>query len=63
MKVIGIVLVLCLAGAMGQTNVAPTRIQGECFAANAMAIIQLGDGCFEMFNASLPVPSVSHTAV
>ncbi len=38
--------VLCLAGAMGQTTMAPTQL--ECFVANAEAIGQLGDGCLEI---------------
>ncbi len=57
MKVIGIVLVLCLAGAMSQT-MAPTQL--ECYMANQDEIRQLGDDCF---NLTIPViPTVSHTA-
>ncbi len=58
MKVIGIVLVLCLAGAMGQTTMAP--IQFDCFQANAAEIGQLGNGCFTMIASLIPV---SHTAL
>ncbi len=57
MKVIGIVLVLCLAGAMSQT-MAPTQL--ECFLANDVEIDQLGDGCLAMMTSFLPV---SHTAL
>ncbi len=58
MKVIGIVLVLCLAGAMGQTTMAPTQF--DCLLANAVEIGQLGNGCFTMITSLLPV---SHTAL
>ncbi len=57
MKVIGIVLVLCLVGAMGQT-MAPTQF--DCFLANAAEIGQLGNGCLAMITSLIPV---SHTAL
>ncbi len=56
MKVIGIVLVLCLAGAMGQTTTAPTTMaptQFDCLLANAVEIGQLGDGCLAMITSAL----------
>ena len=58
MKVIGIVLVLCLAGAMGQTTMAPT--QYDCLLANVAEIGQLGNGCLAKITSSIPV---SHTAL
>ena len=58
MKVIGIVLVLCLAGAMSQT-MAPTQL--DCYMANQDEIRhQLGDDCFNLTNTV--IPTVSHTA-
>ncbi len=59
MKVIGIVLVLCLAGAMGQTTVALTQVQ--CVLANIVEISQLGNGCLNM-TSFIPGP-VSRTVL
>ncbi len=56
MKVIGIVLVMCVACAMGQN-----LTEKECYEANAVEISELGDGCVDNLLGS-NLPSVSHTA-
>ena len=56
MKVIGIVLVLCLAGAMGQTTEAPSQF--NCYL-DSIFDPDFPAACAQEFSNSLPV---SHTA-
>ncbi len=56
MKVIGIVLVLCLAGAMGQTTEAPSQL--SCYLNNIFDP-DFPTACEQEFSNSIPV---SHTA-